>query len=168
MARRVIGVDKVEDRFNATWCQTPATTTGRPASKVGDSPNICTSKVAVAAARAELDRFGSPAMRIKNRNTAVDAVASADAVRGIGFLRLFGLPTQVVGGFRWSTNTVIVAVYVAANVPNGMEIWNWTGTVCESPVVSTAWGVLVQVPLRVVIAEPLTGSSLLATWSACH
>lgn len=123
MARRVIGVDKVEDRFNATWCQTPATSTGRPASKVGDSPTICMPKVAVAA-WAELDRFGCPAMRIKNRNTAVDAVASADAVRGIGFLRLFELPSQVVGGFRWSTNTVIVAVYVAANVPSGMEIWN--------------------------------------------
>src|SRR5438309_11292414 len=124
IARRVIGVDKVEERFNANWCQTPATSTGRPASKVGDSPNICTARVAVAAAHAELDRLGSPAIRIKNRNTAVDAVASTDAVRGIGFLRLFELPSQVVGGFRWSTNTVIVAVYVAANVPSGMEIWN--------------------------------------------
>src|SRR5438046_9714814 len=116
MARRVIGVDKVEERFNATWGQTPATSTGRPASKVGDSPTICMPKVAVAA-WAEPDRFGCPAMRIKNRNTAVDAVASADAVRGIGFLRLFQLPSQVVVWFRWSTNTLIVPCVVGGMLP---------------------------------------------------
>src|SRR5438046_10728949 len=116
MARRVIGVDKVEDRFNATWCQTPATSTGRPASKVGDSPTICMPKVAVAA-WAEPDRFVCPAMRIKNRNTAVDAVASADAVRGIDFLRLFELQSQLVGVFSGSTNTLIGAVYASAKGP---------------------------------------------------